>query len=381
MSSRIRRLGAYVAIIKVVVLLVAIDYWVKGPFFGRYIVPRYVSPFVLVRDRTGGHNLRIMFDVLRRLPRAAIRVALIGDSTMNAADCVDQMTIPYLVGSGVRRYLKREDVLTIDSSEIGMYASDAVLFIAKLLGTRTDVIVYGVSLREFPRETVSQYVSRISDEMSLADLVRIVRAGGGRWLANNVDAQHLMTGLVKSNWATYAYRTSLREVAWDGTIRRLLGDQDLLARLQPLPVEQRVQEAPRVKTGSPYEWTRAQYGMPSQNWAVLELIGQLCHDYAPGRCVMYTGAINPLGREQLAEPGFYEEYLARLRVVAGRYGLIWRDYTDTMTPADFKKPKYGGLRDPIHLNETGRAKLAALLVEPVSEALQSVIAPPQRSKS
>ncbi|MFI5394419.1 MAG: hypothetical protein ACHQ9S_02700 [Candidatus Binatia bacterium] len=44
-----------------------------------------------------------------------------------------------------------------------------------------------------------------------------------------------------------------------------------------------------------------------------------------------------------------------------------------MTPADSRKPKYGGLRDPIHLNEAGRAKLAALLVEPVAEAVQRAL--------
>jgi hypothetical protein len=83
--------------------------------------------------------------------------------------------------------------------------------------------------------------------------------------------------------------------------------------------------------------------------------------------------VNPFGRDRTAEPGLYEDYLAHVRIIVGRYGLIFRDYTDTMSRADFRKPKYGGQRDSIHLNEAGRAALANLLVGPVAQAMQQAI--------
>jgi len=33
-------------------------------------------------------------------------------------------------------------------------------------------------------------------------------------------------------------------------------------------------------------------------------------------------------------------------------------------------PKYGGFRDPIHMNPAGRQKLAGLLLEPLSRAVE-----------
>ena len=101
----------------------------------------------------------------------------------------------------------------------------------------------------------------------------------------------------------------------------------------------------------------------------MELIGKLCRRYRPGRCVMYASPINPLGREQLAEAGLYEEYLAKVRAVAQRYGLIWRDYTDALAASEFVTPMFGGSRDAIHPNERGRRTLARLLAVPVADAV------------
>jgi len=371
MTSWMRKLlGNPVAtLLKVLVVLAAVDWWVRGPFVDSFVAPRYVKPFAILHDRTSGRDLSIFFGALAQRP-AGVRIGFVGDSTMNAADGLDTTTIPYLLGDQLRTRLERADLEAIDASEIGLYGGDALLFVDKLLGNGVDVVVYGLSLRALPRQPATQYVSRIGDELSPADLRRLVNVGGSTWLMENLTAEQVLTGVVRSGWATYAYRSSLRSWVWERAAQPIARHWPALqAALQPAPLQQQAAVAPRLPKAQAYEWSRADYAGPNSNWTALELLGRLCRRYAPGRCVLYAGPVNPLGREPLAEPGLYEEYLAFLRIVAGRYGLIWRDYSDTMTPADFRPPKYGGLRDPIHLNEAGRAKLAQLLVEPVAEAV------------
>ena len=46
----------YRTLLKVVVVLLAVEYWVRGPFFQRYVVPREVSRFVMLRERTAGRQ-------------------------------------------------------------------------------------------------------------------------------------------------------------------------------------------------------------------------------------------------------------------------------------------------------------------------------------
>ena len=293
---------------------------------------------------------------------------------MNSADSLDSTLIPYLVGEGLRRRFQRNDIEAIDSSEVGLYTSDGALFVDKLLGRGVDVIVYGLTLRALPLQPVARYVSRIGDEMSLGDLVRMARIGGAPWLVDNLGAEHVITGVVRTNWATYAYRSSLRRFIWESTLEPVAPSWPALERMFKLPAHDwQVLVAPRQVGKSPYEWTREAYGIPNPNWEALDLIGRMCQRYAPGRCVLYAGPVNPFGRDRTAEPGLYEDYLAHVRIIVGRYGLIFRDYTDTMSRADFRKPKYGGQRDSIHLNEAGRAALANLLVGPVAQAMQQAI--------
>jgi hypothetical protein len=96
---------------------------------------------------------------------------------------------------------------------------------------------------------------------------------------------------------------------------------------------------------------------------------------------MYSGPINPFHRERLAEPGHYEEYLAGRCVIAGRYGVRFRDFTDTMEASDFRKPMFprpgdAEPRDPIHLNPQGGAKLGNYVADAVVELLGRQPAPP-----
>src|SRR5262245_7104331 len=143
MSAWVReRLGSPLGtLLKVVVVLALLDWWVHGWFVDAYVVPRYVTPFAILHDRTSGRDLPIFFGGLAR-GSTRTRIAFVGDSTMNAADGLDTTTIPYLVGGALRTRLGRDDIEAIDASEIGLYGGDALLFIDKLFGNRADVIVY-----------------------------------------------------------------------------------------------------------------------------------------------------------------------------------------------------------------------------------------------
>ncbi len=361
-------------ILKVVLLLAAVDWWVRGPFFNRYVAPAYISNFALLRDRSGGQRLGILLDGMSRLPAGSVRVAMVGDSTMESM-ASDEAELPYLVREQLRARFPGAGIQTVHAGIIGLYGGDAALFVSKLLGHGADVIVWGVELRAFPYRAVSRFVTSVTSELGPSDFARLIAVGGGPWLQRNLSAEQVLNGLIQTEWYTYAYRSSLRRYLWDNAIEPLVSDYpELESMLKPAPFQQPPSNAPRVPGNSEYEWPRDDYGYPNPNWDGLEMIARLCARYTPGRCVLYAGPINPLRRNRLVDPDFYEEYLARLRVTVGRYGLIWRDYTDTMTPEDFRPPMYNpNGRDPIHLNETGRAKLAKLLADPVAEAVTNAI--------
>jgi hypothetical protein len=381
MMLLIDRSRPYRTLLKVVVILLAAEYSVRGPFFQRYIVPREVSPFVMLRERTAGRQPSLLIDVLRHMPAKNIRVAFLGDSVMLALDGDDRSTVPYRLTNELRERFRRPGIQAIDCSEVGLYAADATLMASKLVGAGADVLVYGVLLRALPRDPDVRRVTQVSSQLGAMDLWRLVRVGGTQWLARNLSGEDVIGGIVHENWATYAYRSSLRRVLWEDGLHRIFPAGSLVEQVvNPRPLPPHAATAPRAPRASPFEWTRSEYGPPSANWDAVDLFGRLCQRYAPGRCVLYSSPINPLGREQASEPGLQEEYLAFLRLTATRYGLIFRDYTDALTPSEFLPPKYGGLRDAVHMNPEGRAKLTALLVEPAAEAVAQALSAPGRAE-
>jgi hypothetical protein len=195
-------------------------------------------------------------------------------------------------------------------------------------------------------------------------------------MVHNLDGEALMTGMVHSAWATYAYRALLKRYLWEYAAAPVAAVSPRFANLlQPTSIERPPAVAPRPSARGRYDWTRADYSLDNPNWGGLALFARLCKRYLPDRCVLYTGPLNPHGRAALAEPGLYEAYLAQVRVIAGRYGIIWRDYSNTMNATDFRHPMFGTRgRDPIHLNEAGRGKLAELVVEPATEAVRNAVA-------
>jgi hypothetical protein len=368
------RLRPWVTLLKVILLLLVVDQWVRGPFFARSVAPLYVDRFTILRERTWGQNVLVLLEAMRRRP-GAMHVTFLGDSVLRAVDEADETTVPYLVQRQLRERFAPMDVDVVDCSAVGLYASDAMLLTSKLVGAGSDVIVYEVLPRAVPRAPDQEWVTRVSSQLSPSDLWRVLRVGGAPWLARNLTAAQITDGLVNTSWALYAYRSNLKLFVWDVLLPRVFPYRGLVRWMFYGPeaaAPPTIEFRPHLP--GKFEWTWAEYGPPNANWDALNLFGRLCHQYQPGRCVIYSGPLNPLGRAQAAEPELFDAYLAHLRAVAGRYGLVWRDYTDTMTPADFAPPKYVGVRDPIHLNGAGNAKLAQLLQAPVAEAVRAAAA-------
>jgi hypothetical protein len=355
---------------KVLVALILMDLWVRGPFFSGFVAPRFVSAYEVLRERTSGQNVSILIETIRRMPAGTPRVAFIGDSTMKAAEAPERSIVPYLLRAELRRR-SNLPVETIDCSEIGLYGTDAALLTSRLLGAGADVVVYGLLLRALPRAPNNQWVTQLSSQLDVHDLWRFVDVGGGAWLLQNAGSERLLAGLVQSAWATYAYRMPLRLYFAEHYLAGGAPFKTAVAAfVRPRPVFG-PDVAPRPPGPHAVDWPRSQYASPSANWTAVEMVGRLCQRYAPGRCVLYAGPVNPVRRTNISDPGLYEEYLASLRVLAGRYGLIWRDYTNALKAEDFRRAKYGGGPDPIHMNDQGRLKLATLLVDPVAEALRN----------
>jgi hypothetical protein len=356
--------------LKVIVLLVGVDLLVRGPFFTHYLAPLYVDPFAILRDRTWGQNVLVLLKAMRSRP-SALRVTFLGDSVVRSADQADDTSVPYLLQRQLRARFHSVDLEVVDASEIGLRASDAVLLTSKLVGAGSDVIVYEVLPRALPRSAKPAWTIRVSDELSPADLWRLARVGGRQWLAQNVGGAEVADGLVNTTWALYGYRANLKLFVWDVVLPRVFPYPGLTVWMFYPPHRAAAPAlGPPQRAPGEIEWTWAKYGPPNANWEALDLLARICQAYLPGRCVIYSGPINPLARAHVAEPRLFNAYLTYLRSLAGRHGLEWRDYTDSMTPADFAPPKYGAPHDSIHLNSEGNAKLAQLLAAPVAGAVE-----------
>jgi lysophospholipase L1-like esterase len=372
MSVLLSRLVRFGTLFKVLLVLALVDCWVRGPFQEEWIKPRYVTPFRLLRDRTGFQRLTIMRDALSSYANNLVDIAFVGDSTMTTAIGPDFGELPMLVGMRLGHQPGVPPSRIVQGGITGLYASDALLWINQLLAHGADVIVYGVTMRALPNRPNTDYAKPLRNEQSLADLSRLVRLGGMRWITETLSSAEIAHGLVESSWQTYAYRTDIRQYLWETELKPKVAADSVWARVFTPPPPGRVESGAPVFPHVP-EWQRADFSMTNTNWDAMELIGRLCQRYAPGRCIVYAGPVNPLARDKLVEPDHYQQYLTQLRGIAERYGLIWRDYTDALTAADFRKPMFLGSRDPIHPNGSGNAKLATLLAPVVAQAARCAI--------
>jgi hypothetical protein len=360
-------------LVKVLALLVVFDLGVRGPFFDLSIMPYNVLQYSMLRDRTIGRGFSILFEALDRIRRPEARVVIVGDSTVYATDQLDdRLCIAALLRDELQRRFRRADIDVVDASQIALYATDAALVINRALEHDVDVVVYAVTLRAVPSKIIGFKPTHISSEVSPTDLVRLAETGSAPWLLRAVNGPDLLNGLVYSAWKTYAYRAELKHYFWGRFVHPAITPWPALAdALRPGPLYPEMGFV--VHFPVKYMWERADYQFPNPNSEALETIGRVCGRYAPGRCFLYSGPVNPLGHGALAEPGLYREYLAMLRVIIGRYGLHWRDFTDAMNAPDFRKPMYKEPFDAIHMNTSGGRKLATAIADAVQDQVAAAI--------
>jgi hypothetical protein len=352
--------------------LLVFDVGIREVFFPQHVVSKYVNIGLLRRERTNGHNWRAIFDATRRAARPALRIGIVGDSTVyGTVGLADETSPAWYLREALRERLGAEMVDVVDVSHIGLYANDATLLVNKLLALDVDVVIYGLTLRALPATPNARWATHLGSELSLSELVRVTKVGGWPWFGARTSAAELLASLVQSTWATYAYGPFLKRYAWEHVTRPLLRPWPTwLEATRPLKFTPPTISVPRDILPGAFEWTREGYGIPNTNWTALEVMGSLCERFGPGRCLIYSGPINPLGRDRLAAPGHYEEYLARLRVLVGRHRVRFRDFTDLLGAEDFRKPLFprpGNLppRDPIHMSTEGGAKFGEYLADAV----------------
>lgn len=350
----------------VLIALATVDLAIRTYFIPGFARDYYVRPFKSLRDRTGGQNLRVLLDAIPERRGGRLRIATVGDSTMNAVDGAETTMIPYQLESELWRHFGAASFEVVDFSVIGLHAVDAALMVNKVLGGDFDVLVYGVQLRAFPTNPSSVFATNLRREQSPSDLLRLQQAGGSRMLWRVASVEDVLSGVVASTWAAYSYRNQLR--LWAGTLASLYLPPGLARVVQQSPPRQNPPTGP-AKAFDKYYWARAGFEFSNPNWDGLQVIGRLCAQHRRTACVLYAGPVSPVDRQHLAEPGLFAEFLQRTRMAAEANRLVWRDYTDSMEAEDFYERTKHGTLDRIHLNSRGRQRMAALLVEPIEDAL------------
>lgn len=375
-TSTLRRSAwrAIAAWLLAALILVLVDLWVRGPFVRDYLAPRVVAPQGYLRDRTQGQAWSVLFAVIDELPKAHIRIGLLGDSTAYVTgDVNDDDSLAHLLTVAVRARKPISDSEVVDLSQIGVLARDAMLIAAKAASHDVDFLVYGVTLRVFPnaRPSIANVApTRITHELTPGDVIRIVRSGGGTWLRENLSIEDLLDSALRLTWRTYAHRAQLKQVSWE------IYGQPFFKRWPPLekalaPRSVRADEsiAPSHGGTDRYRWSRDRYGMSNASWAALEILTELCRREFYGRCLIYASPLNPLSDGQLVDPVLHGEFLATLQNLVEAKNLHWLDLTTMLPSADFIPPKFGGMWDPIHLSRNGGTKLASRLADTLEQVL------------
>lgn len=356
-------------VVKVLLVLLAVDLVVRGPFLDSQVGPTAARSQQLLRDRTRAQAWSRIFTTLERAPRADVRIGLFGDSTVyQTSRPGDVYSIAFLLRRALQQRFPTRTIQVVDCSQIGLYASDTALLLNRALGHDIDLFVYGVTLRSLPRDPPTMWATTLGSEIGARELARLLAVGAGGWLLDTFPLEDLAAGLVHGGWTTYAYRLELRTRIWEEIVAPAVAPWPALATaLAPAPLYSRPPpEQPR--TLASYRWTREAYGPPNHNWQALDVVGRLCERYGSERCLLYSGPLNPDASEWFVPPDLYEDYRTRLRALAKRYDLDLRDFTKLMPAMSFRARKGGP--DAIHLNVGGGTLLAQWLAAGLEERVQ-----------
>lgn len=356
-----RRVSAYRPWLLAGLLLAGLDW-----FVGHVFVPTHVTPVVaparrVIRDRTAGQNLGIVFRMSEEpLSGAGPNVVMVGDSTVMTSFRAESTSLT----PNVQR--RMSEVRVVEFAAAGLPASHASVMIAKALGLGADLVTYAMTPRIVCEPPL--WATDAHDWIADPDVIREL---GLEYVAENFGITDVARSFVTARSNLLRFRRELR--TWVDRLRHRL-PQAFHPRTQPSAYAP-LQFGPPRKLSRPY-WTRKRCVFDDSNAEVraLRRIFEMCG--ASGRCLLYHGPINPVG-SRMFEAGVMAEFAMLTRGLATEHGVPFRSYANAIGPREFivpKTPRGEPIIDAVHLNARGRLRLAALIANDASRLLTTRMA-------
>jgi hypothetical protein len=340
----------------VVAALLLIDVVISRGFVPTVVAPAYYPAAKGLRDRTAGNNLGILFAIAARsIATDRSNVIVIGDSTVS----LGLEREPERLATMLRTQLAQRDGLAsaqvFDFSAIGLPVGEAAVVVAEGLAMGADLVLYAITPR-----IICALDQAATDARRYVFDRGVTSRLGFPYLLETYSLGELAESAVRSHWHLLAYRKEISETLVD----RIADRVPRRWRASVLQLRPAAYVAPLLRDlgGTQHNgplWTRAHCPLDEESEPIRGLRRILAMCQASSRCLLYLGPLNPAGAASFA-PGLAEDFGALVTRLAARYEVPLADYRNLLTVDDFRKPNLGHV-DAIHMEVTGRQKLAAAL--------------------
>jgi hypothetical protein len=334
--------------------------WVECWFVPRSLAPMYRDRFPLLADHTRGTDLAVLFELLP--PPATdgrIRVVLVGDSSIGGAFPVEDFLASKLQRQ-LARLMPRRRIEVIDFSIIGLRAQEALIMIAKVLASRPDLVVYAMSPRIAPDDTL--WATSVRDLALEWDVVSRI---GLRRSLSMLDAESFPRTFVYSFWPPMRLRTALKRAAHEASREIAALPGTVLAQiLAPAPPFDQPPDQKGWKSAN-YMWTKAHYrfDVPTPSTRAIAGIIDVCaHE---GHCLVYHIPINPNAVRGF-EDGLVDEFAEYVRSRAATASVPFRDFRAFGRHGHFRV-NLAGNPDAIHPTAEGQEAFAPVLATAIKQ--------------
>jgi hypothetical protein len=223
----------------------------------------------------------------------------------------------------------------VDLSMLGMYATDALVFIANAFAMAPDLVVYAVSPRIAPSAPNPAWATPAGSLALDRDVLSRVGVGP---MVRLVGGEDLVPTLLTSWWPLLRLRGEIATWAFAPLRQRL--PEPLAARL--LPHAARVWPVERWEHEERYVWPRARYRVG-----------------VPTRCTRGF------------EPGLLDEFVAYVGARTRAHGVPFVDFRTAGDPSSYAVNAKGEA-DPIHPSLAGHAAFAPRLAGAVAARVEEL---------
>lgn len=338
-----------------------IDIGIREIFVPRVVAPKFDPPGVGLRDHTSGQNLGILFTLAADHVRPSHRtVVLVGDSTVAGIIEPEADILAVKLQAALRELSPAlAHVEVIEFAALGLNTPEAAVAIAKGVVLGADLVIYATTPR-----VVCTLEGTPTDAEKYALDWGVASRLGPELLLQAFSLDGLATGAVRSRWKFLAFRREIHESIAQGISAEV---SPRLGRALAHPHYQRpsIMERTGGRGGAMWAHENCSLGTDSVGIRALTRIADICA--TSGRCVVYLGPINPDGMQSF-EPGLLADFMKFEENSIRARSVPFLDYHELLSPLDFKTPSFGRV-DAIHLNPTGRQKLASRLAEDIAPAL------------